>query len=120
MKVNYTSFLDNEKQFNLLNGIYPIEQDASSRWIWTAQNFGGTIDNIEYITFSLISNIKNQLIYDDKIIDIDKDCLYIIKVITKNKTHFNFSLKTSYEDNNDQRLLGIMLVGIKVEEDVIF
>ena len=41
------------------------------------------IDNIEYITFSLISNIKNQLIYDDKIIDIDKDCLYIIKVIIK-------------------------------------
>jgi len=36
------------------------------------------------------------------------------------KTDFKFKLERPYEVNNDSRSLGVMLVGIKVEEDVIF
>jgi hypothetical protein len=119
MKISYNTLDNTQKQFKLINGVYSIENDRLTKWMWTAQEFSGVVNNIEYITFSIMSNIKNKLIYEDTSIDLNTECLNVVKIKMSGKTNFKFKLELPYEVNNDSRSLGVMLVGIKVEEDVI-
>ena len=120
MKISYNTLDNTEKQFKLTEGVYSIENDRLTKWMWTAQEFSGVVNNIEYITLSIMSNIKNKLIYEDKSIDLNTECLNVVKIKMIGKTEFKFKLELPYEVNNDSRSLGLMLVGIRVEEDVIF
>lgn len=120
MTINYNTIDNTEKQFKLINGVYLIENDRLTKWMWTAQEFSGVVNNIEYITLSIMSNIKNKLIYENKSVDLNTECLNVVKIKMSKKTEFKFKLERPYEVNNDSRSLGVMLIGIKVEEDVIF
>ena len=119
MKISYNTLDNTQKQFKLIDGVYSIENDRLTKWMWTAQEFSGVVNNIDYITLSIMSNIKNKLIYEDKSIDLNTECLNVVKIKMSDKTDFKFKLELPYEVNNDSRSLGVMLVGIKVEEDVI-
>jgi len=77
-----------------------------------------TIDNIQK-KFKLINGVY-LIENDDTSIDLNTECLNVVKIKMSNKTDFKFKLERPYEVNNDTRSLGVMLVGIKVEEDVIF
>jgi len=120
MKISYNTLDNTQKKFKLVDGVYSIEHDRLTKWMWTAQEFCGIINNIEYITLSIMSNNKNKLIYEDTSIDLYTECLNVVKIKMTNKTEFKFKLEFPYEVKNDSRSLGVMLVGIKVEEDVIF
>ena len=120
MKISYNTLDNTEKQFKLVDGVYSIEYDRLTKWMWTAQEFSGVVNNIEYITLSIMTNIKNKLIYEDKSIDLNTECLNLLKIKMIGKTEFKFKLELPYEVNNDSRSLGVMLVGIRVEEDLIF
>ena len=80
MTINYNTIDNTEKQFKLINGVYLIENDRLTKWMWTAQEFSGVVNNIEYITLSIMSNIKNKLIYNDKSVDLNTECLNVVKI----------------------------------------
>ena len=120
MKISYNTLDKTEKQFKLTKGVYSIENDRLTKWMWTAQEFSGVVNNIEYITLSIMTNIKNKLIYEDKSIDLNTECLNVVKIKMSGKVDFKFKLELPYEVNNDARSLGVMLVGISVDDDVIF
>jgi hypothetical protein len=51
MKISYNTLDNTEKQFKLVDGVYSIENDRLTKWMWTAQEFSGVVNNIEYISY---------------------------------------------------------------------
>ena len=52
--------------------------------------------------------------------DIKVDCLNIIKIKTSGKFEFNVNLKDSYKANGDNRILGVKILSISIDNDLIF
>lgn len=120
MKISYNTLDSSGKQFKLIDGVYVVEYDKFNKWMWTSTEFSGIINNVDYVVFGLISNIKNQLIYEDKIVDINENCLNVIRVDTINKTDFKFTLDKPYNAPKDQRSLGVKIVLINIDGTFIF
>lgn len=120
MKISYSQFDDTNKQFQLTEGIYEIEKDRSDKWIWTSTNFSGIILNINSITFSLHSDIENTLLYENNSIRIYPKCLSVVKLKVDGKTNFNLKLLNPYVVENDDRVLGLKIVRILIDNDIIF
>lgn len=120
MKISYNTLDSYGKQFKLIDGVYIVEHDRFNKWMWTSTEFSGVITNVNYVIFGLISNVKNQLIYEDKMVDINESCLNLVKIDTINKSDFKFKLDKPYEVPKEQRILGVKIVSINIDGDVIF
>jgi len=120
MKISYNQLDDVNRQFQLIEGVYSIERDKTEKWIWTSTEFGGVISNIDNITFSLYSEISNTIIYENDSIVIHPNCLNVIKIKVTNKTNFDIKLANPYIVDNDSRVLGVRIMRIVIDGDVIF
>ena len=78
------------------------------------------IDNINYITLTVQSGIKNTLLYEDTQIELDPECVNVIKIKTTGKKTFEVKLSDAYIVNGDDRVLGIKITRIMIDQDVIF
>ena len=47
MKINFNQLDDNEKQLQFTNGIYSLENNRNVKWVWSSQEFGVTVKNID-------------------------------------------------------------------------
>ena len=92
MKISYNTFDNTQKQFKLIDGVYIVEYDRFNKWLWTDTEFSGIVNNVDYIVFGITSNIKNQLIFEDKVVDINENCLNVVRIDTINKTDFKFKI----------------------------
>lgn len=120
MKINFNQLDDNKKQLQFTNGIFSLENNRNIKWVWSSQEFGGTVKNIDYVTLTVTSEIDNVLFYDGNEMDIKVDCLNIIKIKTSGKSEFNIKLKDSYTTNGDSRILGVKILSISIDNDLIF
>lgn len=120
MKISYSQFDDTNKQFQLTDGIYEIEKDKTEKWIWTSTQFSGTILNIDTITFSLHSDIENTLLYENNSIQLYPKCLSVVKLKVNEKTNFKLKLLNPYVVENDDRVLGLKIVRILIDNEIIF
>lgn len=120
MNVSFNQLDDAHKSLHFLSGTYPVEYDKNTSWIWTADYIYGTISNVNYILFKAFSEIDNFLIYENERIDIKSNSLNIIKLNVTDKTEFEFRLESSFNPVNDTRELGIKIIGILVDGEVIF
>lgn len=120
MTLNFNQLDSSNKNLYILEGIYPIENDKKSSWIWTKTEVIGIINNIQHITIQATSEIGNVLIYDNLQTEIKSNSLNIIKLNTVGKTDFQFSLKDVYNVPTDLRNLGIKIIGIFVDDERIY
>jgi hypothetical protein len=120
MKINYNQLDKSNKSFYIVEGIYPIESDKNSTWIWTSTAVFGIVSNVRYISIQATSEIDNILTYDGADMDIKSNCLNIIKLDTADKNEFQFSLKNVFNVPTDDRNLGIMIKGIIVDGEKIY
>lgn len=120
MKINFNQLDDTKKQIQFTNGIYSLENNRTVKWIWSSQEFEGTVKNIDYVTLTVTSDIDNVLYYDDNEMEIKTDCLNIVKIKTSGKSEFNIKLKDAYITNGDSRSLGIKILTISIDNDLIF
>ena len=120
MKINYKKSDQMSKIFQVLNGVFPLEKDKNFSWIWTTTKVSGIVSNVNYITIKAFSEIDNVLIYENDKIDIKPDSLNVLKLNVENKSEFEFQLESTFNAVNDNRELGIKIVGILVDEEVIF
>jgi len=103
-----------------LNGVFPLEKDKNFSWIWTATKVSGIVSNVKYITIKAFSEIDNVLIYENDKIDIKPDSLNILKMNVENKSKFEFELESKFNASNDNRDLGIKIVGMSIDDEIIF
>lgn len=120
MKISYNQFDDVNKQFQLVNGVYSIEKDKNEKWIWTSTEFGGVISNIDTITMSVYSEIPNTLVYDGNSVTLHPNCLSVIKIKTSGKTEFEINLVNPFVVQNDSRVLGVRIMRIVIDGEIIF
>lgn len=120
MKIRFNQIDDTNREFQLINGIYSTEFDSNKKWIWTSTTFDGVVSNINYVTLTVQSEIKNTFLYEDTSIDLNTDCLNVIKINTTGKKTFEVKLSNPYVVNGDDRILGIKIVQIMIDQDVIF
>ena len=120
MKINFNQLDDSKKQIQFINGIYSLENNKNVKWVWTNQEFDGILKNIDYVTLTVASDIDNVLYYDDNEMEIKTDCLNIVKIKTSGKSKFNIKLKDAYITNSDSRTLGVKILSISVDNDIIF
>jgi hypothetical protein len=103
-----------------LSGVYPVEYDRNSKWIWTSDKFTIEVNNIEYITLNVTSEIVNKLIYDDNVIEIGEKCLHILKLPVSGKKEISISLEKPFVTVKDTRVLGLRISNILVDGEAIF
>lgn len=120
MKINFKKLDETKKIAQFLDGIFPLETDKKSHWIWTSSKVYGIVSDVESITIKAFSEIDNVLIYNNDEMIIKSDCLNIIKLDTIGKKEFTFELKKIFNPTNDNRKLGLKIVGILVDSEVIF
>lgn len=120
MTINYNQLDSSNKSLYIVDGIYPIESDKKSSWIWTSTTVNGIVNNVEYVTIQATSEIDNVLVYDDISVDIKPNSLNIIKLNTKGKNDFQFSLKNVFNVPTDDRNLGIKIIGLFVDGERIY
>jgi hypothetical protein len=120
MKINYKKLDDSKKLVQFLEGIFPLETDKKFFWVWTSTKVYGIVSNVKSITIKAFSEIDNVLLYDDKESEIKSDCLNIINLNMTDKNEFLFELKNEFTVVNDDRVLGIRIIGILVDDEVIF
>jgi len=120
MKINFKQLDCNKKMIQFVEGIFPIETDKKFSWIWTTTEVFGFVSNINSITIKAFSEIDNTLFYNDEIMDIKSDSLNIIKFNVKDQSDFKFKLQNSFNASNDTRQLGIRIIGILIDDEVIF
>ncbi len=120
MKINYNQLDDSKKHIQFTSGIYSLENGKNGKWIWSSQEIDGVVKNIDYVTLTVTSDIDNVLYFDNNEMDIKKDCLNIIKIKTSGKSEFNIKLKDVYITDNDSRTLGIKILSISIDNDLIF
>lgn len=120
MKINFNQLDQSKRIVQFLEGTFQLETDRKFSWIWTSKNVTGIVSNINDITIKAFSEIDNNLFYDDKSMEIKSNCLNIIKLNTSGKQEFSFRLENAFITDNDNRELGLKIVGILVDGDVIF
>jgi hypothetical protein len=121
MKINYKSLDQNsEKILKFTRGLYPVEHGHNSNWVWTSNLFGGISSDIKSLTITATSEIENTLLFDDVEMEIQKDCLNIIRLNLENKTQFEFKLLNTFTPDSDDRKLGIKISNIYVDGEIIF
>lgn len=120
MIINYKKLDTSDKVVQFLEGVFQIETDKKFSWIWTTTKVCGVVLNAETITIKAFSEIDNILLYNDHQMEIKSDCLNIIKLNTSQKSQFKFELLNAYNAINDNRNLGLRIIGILVDEEVIF
>lgn len=120
MKINFKKLDQTKKIVQFLDGIFPLETDKKFSWMWTSTKVNGIVSNVQSITIKAFSEIDNILIHDDTEMEIKSDCLNIIKLNTIEKEEFIFELKNSFNPPNDDRELGLKIVGILIDEEIIF
>jgi len=118
--IKFNQLDDTNRDFSLEYGVYNQEYDSSKMWIWTDQHFGGTVSNISYIILTVESNIQNTLYYDDISVKLIPDCVNIVKIKTQDKKTFEIKLSDPYIVSNDDRVLGVRITRIMIDQDVIF
>jgi hypothetical protein len=118
--IRFIQLDDTNREFSLTDGVYNQEYDSNKMWIWTNQHFGGTVSNISYITLTVESNIQNTLYYDDISVKLIPDCVNIVKIKTQDKKTFEIKLSDPYLVSNDDRVLGVKITRIVLDQDVVF
>ena len=120
MNINFKSLDDSNKQLKFLDGIFQLETNNRSSWVWTSHKVGGIVSNIKFITIKAFSDIDNVLFYDKYDVEIKRDSLNIIKFDTAGKDTFSFELQKVFNVETDNRDLGIKIVGILIDGEAIF
>lgn len=121
MRINFKQLDENsQKILKFTYGLHPVERDRNSKWVWTANLFGGESNDIKTLTISATSEIENTLTFDGEEMEIQKDCLNILKVNLENKNQFELKLLHTLTPNLDQRKLGIRILNIYVDGEIIF
>jgi len=120
MRINFNQLDDSNKQIQFIDGIYSLESNQSMKWIWSSQKFSGIVNNIDYVTLTVTSEIDNVLYYDNKEMQIKTDCLNVVKLKTSGKSDFEINLKDPYMPRGDDRILGVKILSISIDNDVIF
>jgi hypothetical protein len=120
MKINFNQLDHSNRIVQFLEGTFPLETDRKFSWVWTSKDVNGIVSNVDYITIKAFSEIDNNLFYDNNKMEIKSDCLNIIKLNTTGKQDFNFRLENAFTPYNDDRELGLKIVGILVDGEVIF
>lgn len=120
MKINFNQLDNNKKQLQFTDGIYNLEINNGVKWVWTSQEFGGVVSNIEYVTLIVASDVDNILYYDDNEVEVHPECLNIVKLKTKDKSEFLIKLKNPYIVLTDSRILGIKILSISADNEIIF
>ena len=118
--IRFIQLDDTNREFSLTDGVYNQEYDSNKMWIWTNQHFGGTVSNISYITLTVESNIQTTLYYDDISVKLIPDCVNIVKIKTQDKKTFEIKLSDPYLVSNDDRVLGVKITRIVLDQDVVF
>jgi hypothetical protein len=120
MKLNFKQLDKTKKQIQFVEGIYNFEENKNSKWIWTSAKFSGYAKNIEYITLTVVSEMENVLTCDEESVDLKPACLNIVKIKVNDGGLFSLKLNNSYFAVGDNRELGVKIIGISVDNDVIF
>lgn len=120
MNINFKSLDGLDKQIKFLDGIFPLETNDKSSWIWTSHKVNGVISDIKSVTIKAFSDIDNVLFYENCVMEIKSDALNIIKLDTTGKNTFSFELQKVFNAQNDNRDLGIKIVGILIDGEAIF
>ena len=120
MRINFNQLDQSKRIVQFIKGIFPLETDRKFSWIWTSKDVNGIVSNVNDITIKAFSEIDNNLFYDDNSMEIKSNCLNIIKLNTSGKGEFSFRLENTFTSNNDDRELGLKIVGILVDGEVIF
>lgn len=120
MKLNFRQLDKTKKQLQLVEGIYNFEENRESRWIWTSSNFSGYAKNVQCITLTVISDVDNILTYDDESMELKSGCINIVRIKVNDAGLFSLKLDKSYFVDGDNRDLGVKIIGISVDNDVIF
>jgi hypothetical protein len=121
MKINFKQLDTNsEKILKFTYGLYPIELDRTSTWVWTDNLFGGESNDIKSLTIAATSEIENTLLFNGEEMEIQKDCLNIIRLNLENKKQFELKLVNTFTTETDQRKLGIRISNIYVDGEIIF
>jgi hypothetical protein len=120
MTLNFNQLDSANKSFYIVEGLYPIEHDKNTSWMWTSTNVVGIVFNIQSIIIHATSDIDNVLIYDNINVDIKPNSLNIIKLNTTDKTEFQFSLKNIFRPQNDTRDLGIQIKCIIIDGERVY
>lgn len=120
MKINFRQLDGNKKIVQFIDGIFPIETDKKFSWVWTTTEVFGFVSNINSITIKAFSEIDNTLFCNNEVMEIRSDSLNIIKLNLKDQSDFKFKLENSFNADNDTRQLGIRIISILVDDEVIF
>lgn len=120
MQINYNQLSENKKVLQFTEGCYPVEFNRQRKWIWTSKEFGGIIENVEVLSLTIETDLDNKLYYEDLDMDLNPDCLNIISLPVKGKKEFSLSLETDYDVPPDIRKLGVKIISVSVDGDVIF
>ena len=121
MKINFKQLDENcQKILKFTYGLYPTERDRNSKWVWTANLFGGESNDIKSLTITATSEIENTLTFDGEEMEIQKDCLNIIRLNLENKNQFELKLLHTFTTELDQRKMGIKISNIYVDGEIIF
>lgn len=120
MRIIYNQSDNSNKIFQVLDGTFSMEKSENFSWIWTTTKVNGIVSNVDCITIKAFSEIDNVLTIDGNKMNIKSDCLNIIKINTSGKSEFEFELNDGFVASNDDRQLGIKIVGILIDGEVIF
>lgn len=120
MNINYTVLDDLKKSLYFTHGFYEIETEGDSRWIWTSNVFGGVAVDVNYVCLTFKSQVENVLLLDKESVIVKPGCLNVLKFKFKNKKNFEFKLKSPFTPPNDNRSLGVQIMKIVIDDDVIF
>ena len=121
MKLNYKHLeINNEKILKFTYGLYPVELDRNSKWMWTADLFGGEANDIKSLTITAISEIENTLLFNGEEMEIQTDSLNILRLNLENKKLFKLELLNIFTPDSDDRKLGIRISNIYVDGEIIF
>lgn len=119
MKFSYTTLNAEEKKLDI-NGLFPLENDDKSRWIWTSKKVYGTSLNIKNITLHLNSEIENTLFFEKMSTKIESGCLNVIKIDLTNVSDFSVEVDKLLKPKNDERELGLKIVRIIIDNEIVF
>lgn len=120
MKLNFRQLDKTKKQVQFVEGVYNFEENRKSKWIWTSSKFSGYAKNVEYITLTVVSEMENVLTYDVESMDLKPTCLNIVRIKVNNDGLFSLKLDKAYFADGDSRELGVKIIGVSVDNDVIF
>lgn len=118
--IRFIQLDDTNREFSLTDGVYNQEYDSNKTWIWTSQNFGGIVSNISHVTMTINSDIQNTLYYDDISVQLYPNCVNVFKIKTSGKSEFNIKLNSPYVVDGDLRTLGVKILSISIDNDIIF